>query len=148
MCKATPNIHTPYAIFGINCERYVDKSIKLIEKVPELLAITGFFKSSLIFLGYKMSLANIKTMKTIPIEAQIILKYGCVSFNRFPRDNNARISPQIGIGIFSIMDLYWFLKIKKAMGLTAIAVGNYISVFVNKPKVTVIIVNSYSSIAH
>jgi hypothetical protein len=35
-----------YEIPGINGMRYVDRIIKLIENVPELLAMTGFLKSS------------------------------------------------------------------------------------------------------
>ena len=54
MCKAATDIHAPYAISCKNGKGHVDKSIKLIEKVYELLAIIGFLKSSL-FLGYRMS---------------------------------------------------------------------------------------------
>lgn len=76
MCKATPNIQIPNAIFGINGERYVDKSIKLIEKVPELLVSIGFWKSAFIFSGYSISLDIIKTKNIMPNVAQMAFKRG------------------------------------------------------------------------
>ena len=106
MCKATPNIQIPNAIFGINGERYVDKSIKLIEKVPELLVSIGFWKSSFIFSGYNINLDIINIKNIRPIVAHMAFKRGCVSFKRFPSENNARITPHIGRGIFSIMILF------------------------------------------
>ena len=66
----------PYAKVGLNCMAYVDRIIKLMEKVPELLAIIGFLKSCLIFEGYKISFDVIKIKRTIPIAAHEILRYG------------------------------------------------------------------------
>lgn len=65
-----------YAIRGINGWRYVDKIIKLIENVPELLTITGFLKSSLIEFGYKITLKTIKIKNTAPMPAHRYLRYG------------------------------------------------------------------------
>ena len=74
MCKPTPNIQIAHEIFGINAMVYVDKSIKLIEKVPELLAITGFLKSFLIDEGYNINFESIKIKRKIPAIAQIPFK--------------------------------------------------------------------------
>ena len=51
----------------MNGIRYVDKTIKLIEKVPELLKIIGFFKSFLIILGYKITFKSNNAKKISPI---------------------------------------------------------------------------------
>ena len=48
--------------------------INPIEKVPEVLVIIGFLKSSLIFEGYKINLVKIKINSVMPIAAQIIFK--------------------------------------------------------------------------
>ena len=53
---------------------YVDKIIKLIEKVPELLTIMGFLKSFLMFSGYKTSLDRIKIRKIPAVNPQITFK--------------------------------------------------------------------------
>ena len=68
-----------YAILGVIDIRYVDKIIKLIEKVPELLAITGFLKSSLMHFGYKMTFKIIRIRKITPIDPKINFKDGCMS---------------------------------------------------------------------
>ena len=47
---------------ALNLMMYVDRIIKLMENVPELLTITGFLKSFLMISGY------IATFKTIKIK--------------------------------------------------------------------------------
>ena len=73
-----------------------------MEKVPELLAMTGFLKSFLMLSVYKISFKRIKIKNIAPMPPKRYLKYGLMSCVRFPRENNARINPQIGIGIFLI----------------------------------------------
>ena len=65
-----------YAIVGLNCMIYVDRIIKLMEKVPELVAITGFFKSSVMSLVYKISFKIIKIKNINPIPPKIGFRAG------------------------------------------------------------------------
>ena len=65
------NSNNPNSINGI---RYVDKIIKLMEKVPELLTMTGFLKSSLMLCGYKMIFNIIKIKIRAPIVPNAYLK--------------------------------------------------------------------------
>ena len=92
-----------YAILDINDERYVDNNIKLMEKVPELLRITGFFKSFLMSSGYKITFKIKRIMNIIAINPKRYLICGWISCIRLPSDNSARINPEIGMGRFLIM---------------------------------------------
>lgn len=65
-----------YAIVGLNSMMYVDRIIKLMEKVPELLTITGFLKSFLTEFGYKTVFKTIKIKNTNPMLPKMILNPG------------------------------------------------------------------------
>lgn len=65
-----------YAILGVNDVRYVDKSIKAIEKVPELLTMTGFLKSFFMVSEYKIIFKSIKIRNIPPMPPNKYLKLG------------------------------------------------------------------------
>lgn len=65
-----------YAIVGSNCITYVDRIIKLMENVPELLMTIGFLKSSLMSFGYKMIFKIIKIKNIVPMPPKRYLKKG------------------------------------------------------------------------
>ena len=65
-----------YEVLGVNDERYVDKSIKLMEKVPELLIKTGFFRELATVFGYKIAFSITKTKNIAPILPNAYLKKG------------------------------------------------------------------------
>lgn len=87
-------------MFGMNPIVYVDRSIKLIEKVPELLAITIFLKSFLTSSWYKMTLRINKIIIIAPIAPNKYLTLVFISCNKLPNDNKARARPEIGMGNF------------------------------------------------
>ena len=76
---------------------HVDKSIKLIENAPELLARTLLLKSFLISSGKIKTLRIIKMSKITPIAAN---KYGIS--NKLPKENSERAKHTIEIGILLI----------------------------------------------
>ena len=74
--QANSNNHIVYAILGINDKRYVDKIIKLMENVPELLVMIGFLKSFFISAGYKITFKIIKIKNITPKLPNRSLKVG------------------------------------------------------------------------
>ena len=76
-----------------------------MEKVPELLTITGFLKSFLMSVGYKITFKIIKIKNITPRVPNMYLKVGWMSWVRLPKDSNARINPEIGMGIFLIKSI-------------------------------------------
>lgn len=71
-----------------------------MEKVPKLLAITGFLKSFLTSSGYLMILRTNNTKRIAPNVPNKYLTSGFWSYNKFPKENNARIKPETGNGTF------------------------------------------------
>lgn len=74
-----------------------------MEKVPELLAITGFLKSFLMSWGYEITFKIINTSTIIPKIPNKYFKLGLISCRRLPKENSASINPDIGMGIFLII---------------------------------------------
>ncbi len=65
-----------YAIPSVNGVRYGDEIIKFMEKVPELLRITGFFKSSSMLQWYKTIFKIIKTkILRLSFQKHVLNKY-------------------------------------------------------------------------
>ena len=71
-----------------------------MENVPELLAMTGFLRSFLMSAGYRITFKTINAKNIDAISPQAIFRIGLMSFNRFPNENKASISPERGIGMF------------------------------------------------
>ena len=61
---------------ALNLMMYVDRIIKLMENVPELLTITGFLKSFLMISGYIMTFKTIKIKNINPMPPKTTFKAG------------------------------------------------------------------------
>ena len=79
--------------------RYVLKSIKAIENVPNVLNAIRLFNSLLNVSKCKTSFSNTKNISIDPIIKNMLLK----SVNILPNDKIAKISPVIAKGRFFIM---------------------------------------------
>ena len=79
--------------------RYVLKSIKAIENVPNVLNAIRLFNSLLNVSKCKTSFSNTKNISIDPIIKNMLLN----SVNILPKDKIAKISPVIAKGRFFIM---------------------------------------------
>ena len=79
--------------------RYVPKSIKAIEKVPNVLKVIKVFSSFIKMSEYKASFNITKKIRTDPIIKNMLLK----SVNILPNDKIAKIRPVIAKGRFFII---------------------------------------------
>ena len=115
-CMIIPETHIPKAMFWDNGRnngfRYVLKSIKAIENVPNVLKAIKLFNSFLKVLKCKISFNKTKNTKTVPIMKNTLLK----SVNIFPSEKIANIRPVIASGKFFIMFIILVFK-KSVRGL-------------------------------
>ena len=102
-CMIIPETHIPKAMFWDNGRnngfRYVLKSIKAIENVPNVLNAIRLFNSLLNVSKCKTSFSNTKNISIDPIIKNMLLK----SVNILPNDKIAKISPVIAKGRFFII---------------------------------------------
>ena len=102
-CMIIPKIHIPMAMLSDNgmnnVFRYVLKSIKAIENVPNVLNEIRLFNSLLNASKCKNSFNRIRNISNDPIIKNMLLK----SVNILPKDKIAKISPVIAKGRFFIM---------------------------------------------
>ena len=98
-----PETHIPKAMFWDNGRnngfRYVLKSIKAIENVPNVLKAIKLFNSFLKVLKCKISFNRSRNINNDPIIKNMLLK----SVNILPNDKIAKINPVIAKGRFFIM---------------------------------------------